>query len=78
MQVPGPTPMNTVFDMFKKMGLRYVLVTDRGILIGVISKKDILQHIAITFRHRKRTFIGETERSLEAQKLVRLPLPSTA
>ena len=48
--------MNTVFEMFKKLGLRYVLITDRGVLMGVVTKKDILQHIAVTFGgHKRRT-----------------------
>jgi len=34
--------------MFKKLGLRYVLVSQRGVLSGIITKKDILQHIRST------------------------------
>jgi signal-transduction protein with cAMP-binding, CBS, and nucleotidyltransferase domain len=39
------TPVSLVFDMFKKLGLRYILVAHRGVLNGIITKKDILQHI---------------------------------
>jgi chloride channel 3/4/5 len=46
MRVVASTPMNTVFDMFKKLGLRYILVMDQhGRLIGIITKKDILYHL---------------------------------
>ncbi|ORZ35273.1 chloride channel, partial [Catenaria anguillulae PL171] len=34
------TPMEMVIELFKKVGLRYVLVTKNGALIGLITKKD--------------------------------------
>eukprot|EP01114_Cavostelium_apophysatum_P012659 TRINITY_DN2888_c0_g1_i2.p1 TRINITY_DN2888_c0_g1~~TRINITY_DN2888_c0_g1_i2.p1 ORF type:complete len:778 (-),score=208.47 TRINITY_DN2888_c0_g1_i2:41-2374(-) len=46
LQISSSTPLNLVYDMFKKLGLRYILVAHRGVLIGIITKKDILQHIA--------------------------------
>jgi len=43
--VTDQTPMETVIDMFRKLGLRQVLVTHNGRLLGVITKKDVLRHI---------------------------------
>ncbi|XP_047126233.1 H(+)/Cl(-) exchange transporter 5 isoform X1 [Hydra vulgaris] len=40
------TPMETVVDMFRKLGLRQLLVTRNGKLLGIITKKDVLRHIA--------------------------------
>ncbi|XP_071490180.1 H(+)/Cl(-) exchange transporter 4-like [Diadema antillarum] len=45
-QVTDQTPMSTVVDMFRKLGLRQTLVTHNGRLLGIITKKDILRHIA--------------------------------
>ncbi|OQV20472.1 H(+)/Cl(-) exchange transporter 3 [Hypsibius exemplaris] len=39
------TPMETVIDLFRKMGLRQTLVTHKGRLLGIITKKDVLKHI---------------------------------
>ncbi|XP_037788408.1 H(+)/Cl(-) exchange transporter 5-like isoform X2 [Penaeus monodon] len=39
------TPMETVVDMFRKLGLRQTLVTHNGRLLGIITKKDVLRHI---------------------------------
>uniref|UniRef100_A0A914EKK2 Chloride channel protein n=2 Tax=Acrobeloides nanus TaxID=290746 RepID=A0A914EKK2_9BILA len=41
--VTDQTPMETVIDMFRKLGLRQVLVTKNGRLLGIITKKDILR-----------------------------------
>ncbi|KAJ1364631.1 hypothetical protein KIN20_024760 [Parelaphostrongylus tenuis] len=43
MTVIDQTPMETVIDMFRKLGLRQVLVTKNGKVLGIITKKDILQ-----------------------------------
>ncbi|MFH4979986.1 hypothetical protein AB6A40_006695 [Gnathostoma spinigerum] len=43
MTITDQTPMETVIDMFRKLGLRQVLVTRSGRLLGIITKKDILQ-----------------------------------
>ncbi|XP_048488458.1 H(+)/Cl(-) exchange transporter 5 isoform X3 [Plutella xylostella] len=43
--VTDQTPMETVVDMFRKLGLRQVLVTHNGRLLGVITKKDVLRHV---------------------------------
>lgn len=47
--------------MFKKLGLRYLLVSQRGLLLGVITKKDILQHIQMT-QPGKGFFVGNLRR----------------
>ncbi|ESN92810.1 hypothetical protein HELRODRAFT_108181 [Helobdella robusta] len=44
--ITDQTPMETVIDMFRKLGLRQTLVTRNGRLLGIITKKDILRHIA--------------------------------
>ncbi|OXU20482.1 hypothetical protein TSAR_015626 [Trichomalopsis sarcophagae] len=43
--ITDQTPMETVVDMFRKLGLRQVLVTHNGRLLGVITKKDVLRHV---------------------------------
>nr|XP_020007985.1 H(+)/Cl(-) exchange transporter 5 [Castor canadensis] len=40
------TPMEIVVDIFRKLGLRQCLVTHNGRLLGIITKKDVLKHIA--------------------------------
>jgi chloride channel 3/4/5 len=45
-QITVQTPMDTVLDVFVKLGLRTLLVTNNGRLLGVITKKDVLRHIA--------------------------------
>lgn len=39
------TPMETVVNMFRKLGLRQTLVTHNGRMLGIITKKDVLRHI---------------------------------
>ncbi|XP_052001145.1 H(+)/Cl(-) exchange transporter 5 [Xyrauchen texanus] len=39
-------PMEIVVDIFRKLGLRQCLVTQNGRLLGIITKKDILKHMA--------------------------------
>jgi len=43
--ITDKTPMETVVNMFRKLGLRQTLVTHNGRLLGVITKKDVLRHI---------------------------------
>ncbi|XP_052283214.1 H(+)/Cl(-) exchange transporter 4-like isoform X2 [Dreissena polymorpha] len=43
--ITDQTPMETVVEMFRKLGLRQTLVTVNGRLLGVITKKDVLRHI---------------------------------
>ncbi|XP_077869292.1 H(+)/Cl(-) exchange transporter 4-like [Saccoglossus kowalevskii] len=46
-QVTDQTPMETVVEMFRKLGLRTCLVTHNGRLLGIITKKDVLRHWAM-------------------------------
>jgi len=38
--------MVVVVDLFRKIGVSILLVTTQGKLLGTITKKDILNHIA--------------------------------
>ncbi|KAJ8247136.1 hypothetical protein GJAV_G00259170 [Gymnothorax javanicus] len=44
--VTDHTTMEIVVDIFRKLGLRQCLVTHNGRLLGIITKKDILKHMA--------------------------------
>eukprot|EP00054_Salpingoeca_dolichothecata_P028709 m.220217 g.220217 ORF g.220217 m.220217 type:complete len:267 (+) comp26300_c0_seq21:376-1176(+) len=44
------TPMATVVEVFRRMGIRYAMVTDCGRLVGIITKKDVLRHVAVMAR----------------------------
>ncbi|XP_019726965.1 H(+)/Cl(-) exchange transporter 5-like isoform X1 [Hippocampus comes] len=39
-------PMGITVDIFRKLGLRQCLVTHNGRLLGIITKKDIVKHMA--------------------------------
>ena len=43
--ITDKTPMETVVNMFRKLGLRQTLVTHNGRVLGIITKKDVLRHI---------------------------------
>ncbi|KAA0196732.1 Chloride channel protein, partial [Fasciolopsis buskii] len=43
--VTDQTPMETVLDFFRKLGLRQLLVTHNGCLLGILTKKDVLRHL---------------------------------
>jgi chloride channel 3/4/5 len=45
-------PMINVIEMFRRMGMRFCLVTQKGCLVGIITKKDVLQHMA-ELNHRE-------------------------
>ena len=45
MTITDKTPMETVVNMFQKLGLRQTLVTHNGRLLGIVTKKDVLRHI---------------------------------
>ncbi|KAG9479935.1 hypothetical protein GDO78_011781 [Eleutherodactylus coqui] len=49
--VTDHTPMEIVVDIFRKLGLRQCLVTHNGRLLGIITKKDILRHMAQMANH---------------------------
>jgi chloride channel 3/4/5 len=37
--------MEMLLEVFKKMGLRYVIICKGGKLLGLITKKDILRQL---------------------------------
>ncbi|KAI1316774.1 hypothetical protein EDD11_009512 [Mortierella claussenii] len=39
-------PMDQVIVIFRRLGVRYVLCTQHGQLLGLITKKDVLRHLA--------------------------------
>nr|BAC75635.1 CLC chloride channel [Ascidia sydneiensis samea] len=41
------TPMEVVVEMFTKLGIRQALVTHNGKIAGIVTKKDVLRHIAV-------------------------------
>ncbi|CAG8540609.1 15699_t:CDS:10, partial [Gigaspora rosea] len=43
-------PMEMTIELFRKMGLRYILITQHGQLLGLITKKDVLRHLS-AIRH---------------------------
>ena len=47
-QVTRSAPMHNVVKMFQKIGLRQVLVTECGKAEGILSKKDIVDHVLQT------------------------------
>lgn len=49
-QIVEMTPLDRVIEMFKALGLRHLMVTRHGALVGIIKKKDILEHIQIFHR----------------------------
>ncbi|KAK3737007.1 hypothetical protein QZH41_018406 [Actinostola sp. cb2023] len=46
-QITDAAPMETVVEVFRRVGLRQTLVTHNGRLLGIITKKDVLRHIAL-------------------------------
>ncbi|KND04750.1 uncharacterized protein SPPG_00455 [Spizellomyces punctatus DAOM BR117] len=46
MTISPKFPMELVMELFKKMGLRYVLVVQDGRLVGIVTKKDLLRHVS--------------------------------
>eukprot|EP00730_Choanoeca_flexa_P007677 TRINITY_DN12374_c0_g2_i3.p1 TRINITY_DN12374_c0_g2~~TRINITY_DN12374_c0_g2_i3.p1 ORF type:complete len:748 (+),score=137.86 TRINITY_DN12374_c0_g2_i3:1-2244(+) len=45
-QVADTTPMTTVVELFRRMGIKQAMVTRQAQLVGIISKKDVIRHIA--------------------------------
>ncbi|KAG0240192.1 hypothetical protein BGX31_002181 [Mortierella sp. GBA43] len=39
-------PMDQVIVIFRRLGVRYVLCTQNGKLLGLVTKKDVLRHLA--------------------------------
>lgn len=46
-QLPHEMPLPTVVEVFRRMGIRYALVTKFGRLNGIVTKKDLLKHLAV-------------------------------
>jgi len=53
-------PIASVVEMVRGLGLRYLLVTEGGRLVGIIKKKDLLEHMEY---HRKLTKLRTEESS---------------
>ncbi|XP_063930538.1 H(+)/Cl(-) exchange transporter 3-like isoform X2 [Zophobas morio] len=49
-QVSEEMPLDMIVDLFRKLGVRYLLVVTHGELIGLITKKDLLKHLASVYR----------------------------
>lgn len=49
--VTDHTPMEIVVDIFRKLGLRQCLVTHNGNILGIITKKNILEHLEQLKQH---------------------------
>ena len=45
LQVDEDTTIDTLMDMFVGLGLRFVLVSSRALLKGIITKKDLLHYL---------------------------------
>ncbi|KAJ2723984.1 Structural maintenance of chromosomes protein 3 [Coemansia sp. Benny D115] len=45
------TDLNVVADTFRQLGVRYLLVTHHGILLGIITKKDIVRAVRMQSRN---------------------------
>ncbi|CAF4696924.1 unnamed protein product [Rotaria sp. Silwood1] len=59
--ITDQTPMETVIDLFRKLGLRQAFVTRNGRLRGIITKKDILRHIQQLTSHSAETTMGSNQ-----------------
>ncbi|KAK9703524.1 hypothetical protein K7432_010687 [Basidiobolus ranarum] len=54
--------MEVVMELFRKMGVRYLLFAQNGKLHGLLTKKDILRHLAVV--HRIQRMDGENKNVL--------------
>ncbi|KAJ2569320.1 hypothetical protein IW140_003165 [Coemansia sp. RSA 1813] len=45
------TDLNLVAEMFRQLGVRYVLTTHQGVLLGIITKKDIVRTVRMQSRN---------------------------
>ncbi|KAI3388504.1 hypothetical protein SNEBB_000297 [Seison nebaliae] len=52
------TSMETVMDMFRKLGLSIVLVMEKRKLVGIITKKDVLRHLQYVTKYIPDTIIS--------------------
>ncbi|KAL6877940.1 chloride channel [Trichoderma longibrachiatum] len=58
--LPSRTPLHLVVSYFQKLGLRYMLFTDRGVLQGLLTKKDIWYVLNGADETRRTTGLGAT------------------
>ena len=49
--LPPRLPVRVALELFKKLGLRYAIVTEYGVLQGLVTKKDILNHLHQTWHN---------------------------
>ena len=45
--ITSGTPVNRVLQLFKSLGLRSICVTSQSLLIGVVTRKDLLQYLSM-------------------------------
>jgi len=45
MMVPMDQPVETTHEIFVRLSVRFVLVEDRGNLVGILTKKDLIRHL---------------------------------
>lgn len=48
------TDINEVAEVFRQLGVRYVLVVHQGALLGIITKKDIVQAVRMQSKNNER------------------------
>eukprot|EP01060_Flectonema_neradi_P014695 TRINITY_DN2132_c0_g2_i1.p2 TRINITY_DN2132_c0_g2~~TRINITY_DN2132_c0_g2_i1.p2 ORF type:complete len:328 (+),score=45.55 TRINITY_DN2132_c0_g2_i1:1214-2197(+) len=47
LQITVATPVNRVLQLFKSLGLRSICVTSQSQLIGIVTRKDLLQYLSM-------------------------------
>ena len=62
-QITEKTPLDRVIEMFRALGIRYLLVTQNRQLVGILKKKDILEH---------------TKRDLPDPPIALIPVPGSS
>ena len=53
-------PMVNVIELFRRMGMKFCLVTEKGSLVGIVTKKDVLAHIAFMNQRETHKLNAET------------------
>ncbi|KAJ3030203.1 UNVERIFIED_CONTAM: hypothetical protein HDU68_009844 [Siphonaria sp. JEL0065] len=76
----NPTPMTFTMDypislcveFFKKMGVRYVLVTEKesGVLAGIVTKKDLLRHVMNVKDEGREEVEEEADRGVRRRSMI--------
>ncbi|KAJ2566828.1 Structural maintenance of chromosomes protein 3 [Coemansia sp. RSA 1822] len=60
------TDVNLVAEMFRELGVRYVLVVHHGALLGIITKKDIVRTVRMHSRNQARSALPSLTRKMNA------------